>query len=71
MPRAQLSRHRRAGPDGIEAVGDDPVIEDTQILMPQDLAAMVGLALVQVASTKQSVLDGLPADLSRPCAGGG
>lgn len=74
--RAQLSQHGRAGPEGQvnnEAIGDDvlPVIDDTQILMPRHLAAVVGLALVQVASSKQSVLDGLPADLSRPCAGSG
>ena len=55
------------------AVGEDVllVIDDTQILMPRDMAAKIGLALVQVASSSASVLDDLPADLSRPRAGGG
>ena len=55
------------------AVGEDVllVIDDTQILMPRDMAAKIGLALVQVASSRDSVLDDLPADLSRPGAGGG
>ena len=61
------------GQVNIQAVGEDVllVIDDTQILMPRDMAAKIGLALVQVASSRGSVLDDLPADLSRPRAGGG
>ena len=49
----------------VQAVGADVllVIDDTQILMPRDIAAQIGLALVQVTTATGSVLDDLPEDL--------